>query len=222
MAKTGGKKGSGRFALALFLVFLLLLGLTACLVLQRLTSPSRAVVGRWRMELDCTDRAAARAELWLRGAKLGDQVDAATFFPPLHVDVVLTLRRDGSWERRLDEESLETAQREAVDAMAASARQLLRLRIAATGRGGGPDEYAGQLMQDALGMSAEEYFAAYGPELLPTKEALSERWDASGSWSIADGRIDLGGGPMDFLVGDGLLVLSGPEGTEVYARDDAA
>ena len=222
MAKTGRKKGSGRFALALFLVFLLLLALTACLVLQRLMSPSRAVVGRWRMELDCTDRAAARAELWLRDAKMGDQVDAAAFFPPLHVDVVLTLRRDGSWERSLDGASLDAARQAAVDAMAASARQLLRLRIAATGRGGGPDEYAEQLMQDALGMSSAEYFAAYGPELLPTQEELRERWDGSGSWSIADGRIDLGGGPVDFLVGDSLLVLSGPEGTEVYARDDAA
>ena len=28
--------------------------------------------------------------------------------------------------------------------------------------------------------------------LLPTKEALSERWDASGSWSIADGRVAQG------------------------------
>ena len=38
----------------------------------------------------------------------------------------------------------------------------------------------------------------------------------------ADGRIDLGGGPVDFLIGDRLLVLSGSDGTEVYARDDAA
>ena len=222
MAKTGRKKGSGRFALALFLVFLLLLALTACLVLQRLMSPSRAVVGRWRMELDCTNRAAARAELWLRDAKMGDQVDAAAFFPPLHVDVVLTLRRDGSWERSLDGASLDAARQAAVDAMAASARQLLRLRIAATGRGGGPDEYAEQLMQDALGMSSSAYFASYGPQLLPSPDQLRERWNGSGAWTIADGRIDLGGGPMDFLVGDGLLVLSGPEGTEVYARDDAA
>ena len=39
MAKTGANKGSGRFALVLFLVFLLLLGLAACLILQRLQSP---------------------------------------------------------------------------------------------------------------------------------------------------------------------------------------
>ena len=222
MAKTGRNKGSGRFALVLFLVFLLLLGLAACLILQRLQSPSRAVVGRWRMELDCTDDAVSRAERWLRDAKLGDQVDAAAYFPALHVDVILTLRRDGSWERSLDEASYAAAQSAAVDGMAASARQLLRLRVAATGRGGGPDEYAEQLMQDALGMSSSAYFASYGPQLLPSPDQLREHWNGSGAWTIADGRIDLGGGPVDFLVGDSLLVLSGPEGTEVYARDDAA
>ena len=222
MAKTGGNKGSGRFALVLFLVFLLLLGLAACLILQRLQSPSRAVVGRWRMELDCTDDAVSRAERWLRDAKLGDQVAAAACFPSLHVDVVLTLRRDGSWERSLDEASYETAQSAAVDGMAASARQLLRLRVAATGRGGGPDEYAEQLIQDALGMSSSAYFASYGPQLLPSPEELRGRWAGSGKWTIADGRIDLGGGPVDFLISDRLLVLTGSDGTEVYARDDAA
>ena len=222
MAKTGRNKGSGRFALVLFLVFLLLLGLAACLILQRLQSPSRAVVGRWRMELACTDDAVSRAESWLRDAQLGDRVEAAELFPALHVDVVLTLRRDGSWERSLDEASYAAAQSAAVDGMAASARQLLRLRVAATGRGGGPDEYAEQLMQDALGMSSSAYFASYGPQLLPSPDQLREHWNGSGAWTIADGRIDLGGGPVDFLVGDSLLVLSGPEGTEVYTRDDAA
>ncbi len=77
-------------------------------------------------------------------------------------------------------------------------------------------------MQDALGMSSAAYFASYGPELLPSQEELRERWAGSGSWTIAEGQIDLGGGPVDFLAGDRLLVLSGPEGTEVYARDDAA
>ena len=222
MAKTGGNKGSGRFALVLFLVFLLLLGLTACLILQRLQSPSRAVVGRWRMELDYTDYTAARAERWLRDAQLGDQVAAAEYFPALHVDVLFTLRRDGSWERSLDEASYEAARAAAVDGMAASARQLLRLRVAATGRGGGPDEYAEQLMRDALGISSSAYFASYGPQLLPSPEELRGRWAGSGKWTIADGRIDLGGGPVDFLIGDRLLVLTGSDGTEVYARDDAA
>ena len=58
--------------------------------------------------------------------------------------------------------------------------------------------------------------------LVSSSEILRGRWAGSGKWTIADGRIDLGGGPVDFLIGDRLLVLTGSDGTEVYARDDAA
>ena len=218
------KNKSGRFAFLLFLVFLLLLGLAACLVLLRLQSPARAAVGSWRRELDLTDDAVDLAERWLREAELGYQIDADEYFPPLHVDVILTLRRDGSWERRLDEASYEAAQNAACEGMAAAARQLLRLRIAATGRGGGPDEYLEQLLSDALGMPTAEYFAACGPQLLPEKEQLRAQHEGAGSWQLANGRLALDdvGRAVDILVGDRLLVLTGAEGTEVYARDDAA
>lgn len=223
MKAKSGKNSSGRFAFLLFLVFLLLLGMAACLVLLRLQSPARAAVGRWRMELDCTDYAAEQAERWLREAELGYQIDADEYFPPLHVDVLLTLQRDGSWERRLDDESYEAAQKAATEGMAAAARQLLRLRIAATGRGGGPDEYLEQLLSDALGMPTAAYFASCGPQLLPEKEQLRAQHEGAGSWQLANGRLALDevGQAVDILVGDRLLVLAGAEGTEVYARDDA-
>lgn len=215
------KKKSAPTALLFFLIFLLLLALGAFLILQRLQSPARIAVGTWRMRAELAEPAARNAQRWLYNAELGDRVDLSEAFHGVHADVLLTLRRDGSWERSLDMDSYAAARIAAQEAMAASARSLLRLRIAALGRGGGTDEYAELLFRDTLGMSSADYFASYGPELLPAPEELQSRYGGAGAWRIADGRLLLSdeAEAMDVLVNDRLLVLSGPEGTEVYTRD---
>ena len=206
--------------LLFLLILLLLLALAGGLILWRMQSPERTLVGEWRMSLDLTEQAVTEAKLWLGGAELGNQVDPAGHFPALRAEVCLRLNSDGSWERHVDEASYTSASGAACEALAASLRDLLQLRIEALGRGGGTDEYVEARIRDTVGMPTAEYLRTAGPQLLPALDVLRAQYDGAGSYVPEDGQIRFSDGrAADFLVSGTLLVLRDAERTEVYVRD---
>lgn len=215
------KKSRGHKVIILLLLFvILLLSAIACglsLRLYRRSDPMLA--GLWRMELDMTDTACARANAWLQTADLGDQVDAAAFMPPLRVRVELRLNADGSWSRSLDAESLDAAEKLAEAALSDALRELLRLRIESAGRPVEADSKLDARLEEAAGMTVDAYLAEYGPALLPDASALRTRYDGGGNFQVEGVHIRFEGqDDARYLADDALLVLEYLDRTEVYAR----
>lgn len=215
------KKSRGHKLIVLLLLFvILLLSAIACalsLRLYRRSDPTLA--GHWQMELVLTDSASARANLWLRAAALGDQVNAEAYMPKLSARVDLRLGKDGSWSRHVDEASLDDARGRAESALGDALRELARLRIRSAGRPVGSDAELDTRLEAAAGMPLARYFAEYGPKLLPTADELRSRYDGSGSYTIEGVHIRFEG--LDgarYLADDALLVLEFTDRTEVYRR----
>lgn len=213
------RKNHRAIVLLLLTVILLLAGIAAWLAEQLYRQTAPMLVGSWRMRVDCTELACARANAWLRAAELGEQVDAARAMPPLRFEVVLTLGEDGSWSRRVDDDSLEEARRAAGGALAQCFRELLVLRAEAAGRKAESPKEMEAHVQAALGMSAEQLLLTRGPQLLPGAEELRARYEGGGHYEIAGKYIRFDGGEsLRFLVDPQLLTLAGDKGTEVYER----
>ena len=214
------EKSRGHRILVILLLFVILaLAAISCVLALRLTRRGdSSLSGRWRMKAELTETARSRADSWLRRAALGDQISAADYIPRLAVDVRLTLTEDGRWTREIEEDGYEEARAEAEQGLAKALTELLRLRIADAGR---PPETAAEAearIENAIGMSAEDYMRDYGPALLPTPEELHGFYDGGGSYQTEGQYIRLDGEEIRFLADDGLLVLMRPEGTEVYER----
>lgn len=213
------KKNRGHKVIVLLLLsVILLLSAIACALSLRLYKRSDpALAGQWVTELDLTERAAGRANLWLRAARLGERVDAETYMPPIRVRVELRLDEDGSWRRSVDSDSLRAAKAQAEAALSDALRELTRLRIDEAGRPALSDTALEKRMEDAAGLSLERYFAEYGPSLLPDEQTLRDRYDGGGSYQIEGVHLRFEGlDDARYLADDAMLVLEFVDRTEVY------
>ena len=216
--RSGAGRGHKLVVLLLLLVVFLLAAISCALALRVYRGPNTSPAGLWRMNVDLTETARARANGWLQKAELGDRTDTGDTLPSIQVGVLLRMTGDGQWSREVDEESLAAAENEARNALAASLRELLLLRIADAGRPAGTSEEAEKRIESAIGMSSADYLAAYGPRLLPTAEELREAYAGSGSYEIDGQRIRFDGQPARCVVDDGVMVLLRDTKTEVYER----
>lgn len=216
--RSGAGRGHKLVVLLLLLVVFLLAAISCALALRIYKGPNTSPVGRWRMYVDLTETARARANGWLQRAELGERVDASDALPPIRVGVLLELTPDGGWRREVEENSLEAAEKEAENALAAALRELLLLRIADAGRAAGTPEDAETRFQKAIGMSSVQYLESYGPRLLPTPDELRESYEGSGSYEIDGQRMRIDGQPVRCIVDDGVMALVREEKTEVYER----
>ena len=212
-------RGQRVIVIVLMVVTLLMAALscTLALLMYRRTNPM--LTGTWRMRVDLAETARVRANAWLQSAALGDRVDALDALPELSVDLILELREDGSWTRSVDAGTLAWAENAARRALSETLAELLRLRVEDAGRPAISAEEAESRIREVLGMSAEDYFAQSGPALLPDERELRGRYDGSGSYRVEGPAIRFDDkASARYLADDALLVISGAEGTEVYAR----
>lgn len=219
MAKRRANRGQRFIVILMLVVTLLMAGLACALALQLYRRADPTVVGAWQREEDLTEAVRIRANAWLQSAALGERVDVGDALPRLSVRVTLELHEDGAWSRSVESDDLAEAEAAANKALAASLRELLRLRVEDAGRPPVTAAEAEERIQSALGLSTEEYLAARGPALLPDVETLRARFEGGGTYEIEGATIRFDGDrAVRYLTDDTLLVLSGAEGTEVYAR----
>ncbi|MBR6838974.1 MAG: hypothetical protein IKM82_00105 [Oscillospiraceae bacterium] len=219
MHKEKKSRGHKIIVLLLLSVILLLSAIACALSLRLYRRSDPALAGHWRMELNPADSACAGASLWLSGARLSDRVDIREHMPVLSVHVDLRLNEDGSWNRSVDEASLNEAERKAEGALRDTLRELARLRVLDAGRPVGTDAELDTRLADAAGMPVDDYLAQYGPRLLPTADALRGLYEGSGSYQIDGVHLRFDGlDDARYLADDALLVLEFVDRTEVYRR----
>lgn len=214
------KQSRGRriIVILLLLVILALAVIAGLLALKLSRREDTRLTGVWQMRAELTDTARTRADTWLQRAALGEQVPAAQYLPTLSVTVRLTLSPDGSWSREIRDGDYESARTAAERGLAKALRELLRLRIADSGRPPETAAEAEERIRRVLGMSTEDYMREYGPALLPPLSQMRAVYDGSGTY-LADGEtISFDGEAVRYLMDGQFLVLLRPEGAEVYER----
>jgi len=215
------KEKSRGHTIVVILLLLVILALAAisCGLALRLNQRSDPVLtGRWQMQADLTDTARTRADAWLRRAALGERVAAADYLPRIALKVRLTLSEDGSWTREIEEDDYKEARTKAEEGLAKALTELLRLRIVDAGRPPETEAEAEARLENAIGMSAEDYMKNYGPALLPTLDELHAFYDGSGTYQQEGQYLRFDGEELRYMADEGLLVLMRAEGTEVYER----
>lgn len=217
--RASARKRNTWIILFLLTVIFLLAALSCVLMLQLNRERVGDVTGRWVMRLDLTDHARTCANLWLRGAELGDRIDVGDRLPTLSVNIVLSLNADGSWTRRIDTSDYSSAEKSADRALAQALLELLALRTEAAGRKAWTSDEAQTHLYEAVGLSAEEYLTQYGPSLLPDAGELEARYNGSGRWDISGQEIIFDGQRRaEYRMGGGVLILADGGEREVYER----
>ncbi len=219
-SKRSRARKRNNWIILLLLTVVFLLAALSCVLLLRLNRAETAdVTGKWLMRLDLTERARGCAELWLRGAELGDRVDIGAGLPRLEIKVLLSLQADGSWTRRLDSASYESAQENASRALADALHALLLLRLEDAGLAADSEADTQAHFRQAVGMDPGEYLALCGPQLLPAREELERRYSGGGSYAVVGGELLFDGRERaDFILAGDFLILSRDGGREVYER----
>ena len=192
-------------------------GLFAWLALLN-THGEKELLGSWQMQ-ETLDGKYARnaAREWLSGAEMGEQVEIANYIDNPKVSIILTFREDGSWEKRLEKESYEKAEENARKGLGSAFYKLLALRAAKTGHDGFSQEDASQLMQEATGMNAEEYFSETGLQLLPPLDELQSFYDSAGTYAVEKEELIWNNeSRYHFLVDDDMLVIYSDDNQNFY------
>lgn len=172
-----------------------------------------AYVGKWTRQVDVTDFVTDIMDIWLDDALVGDLAEYGD--ERVCISVNFVMNANGSWSESVDEVSYAQAQNQALKIAAAGLTSFLEKRLASAEI---TPESVGktveELVQEAIGMSAEEYIADYGPQLLPTIADLNNTYCHSGSYKVENGvlaRTGLGDDTVYeiYSVQDNFLLISG-------------
>lgn len=197
------------------IVFIALAGLLfgGLFVFKKFIYKDTSYVGKWTRQVDITDFVTDIMDIWLDDALVGDLADYGD--ERVFINVNLTINSNGSWSESVDEASYAQAQAQAVRIAAVGLTSFLEKRLECSEV---TPESVGktveELVQEAIGMTAEEYIAGYGPQVLPTIADLNNTYCHSGSYEVKNGviaRTGLGSETVYELysVQDNFLLISG-------------
>ncbi len=196
------------------IVFIALAGLLfgGLFVYRKFIYKDTSYIGKWTRQVDVTDHVKNMMDLWLDSALVGDAAEYGDERVVLCVTMVMNA--DGSWSEYFDESSYAQAQIQAQTLAAGGLRSFLYKRlVSAEVDPGSVGKTVDELVQEAVGMSAEEYIAQYGPQLIPSVEDLKSAYGHSGNYNVKNGvlaRTGLGTEATyeQYSVQDGFLLIS--------------
>lgn len=170
-------------------------------------------VGKWTRQVDITEQVKDRMDLWLDTALKGDYAEYGD--DRAVVTVTLYLNADGSWTESFDETSYAQAEEQAINIAAKGLTSFLEKRLeSAEVTPDSVGKTVDELIQEAIGMSPEEYLRQYGPKLLPDVTEYKSTYAHSGGYTVKDGilaRTGIGSETIYeiYSVADGFLLISG-------------
>lgn len=210
------------------IVFIALAGLLfgGLFVYKKFIYKDTAFIGKWTRQVDVTDFTTDIMDIWLDDALVGDLAEYGD--ERIVISINLTINANGSWSESVDEASYAAAQAQALKVAAAGLTSFLEKRLASAEVN--PESIGKsveELVQEAIGMSAEEYIAGYGPELLPSLEDLNKAYSHSGDYKVEKGvlaRTGLGTETVYeiYSVQDDFLLISGKSEDSGFEVDPAA
>lgn len=219
MASRNKKKKRRRSPVGYILVIVILATIISLLVFERFHPIRKLPAGTWMRSYDLSSETGQAVSDWLRSAESGlDEIPQADR-APVTVNIILTINADGAYSMRMDPDSYAAAAETAYDNMASSLKAVINARFTSLGmadESGLSDEETGRLMQEATGMSMDEYLRKAAPGIIPSSEELSGALERSGFCRVEDDLIyfDNDAGQI-FLCDSGRLLIGDDLYTEV-------
>ncbi len=199
----------------LFLILLSLFAAGALVFVHHATDPSRRLPGNYQAQIDYTRNIVDKGNQYLQDAFLGDQVSVEDYLDPICIDLHLTFSKEGTYLLEVDASSYARAEETAYAALKQALYELIRLRQEAAGKSARSDEEIQSVLEELLGMPADEYLQTYGPSLLPSYEELEAAYAGSGTYEATRDLLILEGGKTRHILTDAsTLVLTDPAGEE--------
>jgi len=171
--------------LVLFLMFIT--GITAFYILYG--SQNAKAKGDWITQVSIKDEIVKNANEYLKEAVLGDEIDMSDYFDDANVSVLLSVNKDGTYTKRIDDESVLFIESTVEEAMVSATADLILLRLKSVDPYYEKDEEPSKLVEQSIGMSLEDYLKAYGPSLVPQIDVLKERFEDEGTCTIENETI---------------------------------
>ena len=174
--------------LVFMVIFLLLILLTGggLLAYKYYFAKDTSYIGSWEREIDLRGYVIEEMNTWFADPTTAGSVEFAD--GDVKVRVILKLSDDGKFSEKIDEESYNEAKTAAARIAVSGLKSFLENRLSNAGTDlNEVGKTVDELIEEALGMTAEEYLSDKGPELLPTLSALEEMYNTNGSYSAEDG-----------------------------------
>lgn len=186
-------------------------------------SPMAKVKGIWNTEVSYDMEIEDNISGYLKEAVLGDEIDVSQYISASDIDIVLSLDSNGSYTKRVSEDSVNDVMNSAFDALMKCVSELILARIKSTDPSFSEEALTDTLIKDSIGMDLSDYLLTYGPVLMPSLEDLMDTYDDYGTFTIDKEHIYFISSKTgetsvcEYAVNKGLLVLKGTD-TEIYKK----
>ncbi len=222
MASGNKKRRKKSSPIGYIAVIVILATLMSLLIYEHYHPIRKLPAGTWVREYDLSPVTDQAIHEWLHSAETGLTELPEAGHDAVTVKVVLRINADGGYTQQLDTDSYAAASACAYRNLENSLRSVIAARFTALGmtdESGMTDEDIDLLMQDAVGMSMDEYLHKAVPEIIPSREELAGTLDRSGSCRMEEDLIYFDGDVGQvFLSDSGRLLIGDDLYTEV--RDE--
>ena len=197
---------------ALIITVILALCTLAAVFLAKMFGNNKGnLSGSWYREVDLTESVDKRICAWLACEDI-DDID------PVKVKIIINIEETDdesvyNYNIYPDEESYKEAYE---TARAGFASEIEKMIVEKTGQAGydlSSEEEARSVIEEALGMSMDDYVRDYLPALLPEYDELEDDYSESGTFSLNDSQIIWNPGGEEkqenCVMQDNLLIFSG-------------
>lgn len=196
------------------IVLILLVGILfgGFFVYKKFIYKDTSYVGQWTRQVDMTEFVTDVMDIWLDDSIDGDLAEYGN--ERVVISINLVMNSNGSWSESVDEAVYAEAQQQAIRVAAAGLTSFLEKRLAtAEVTPESVGKTVEELVQEAIGMSAEDYIKNYGPELLPSITDLNKTYAHNGSYKVEKGILARTGLAEDtvyeiYSVQDDFLLIS--------------
>gem|GEM_PF-2676680 len=213
---TSGKKKrkKRRSPIGYILVIVIMATLMSLLIFEHYHPIRKIPAGTWIREYDLSPVTDQAIHEWLHSAEDGLTELPESEHEAVTVKVILHIDADGGYSQQLDTTSYTSASECAYHNLEKSLRSVIGARFTALGMTDGsgvPDEDVDLLMQEAVGMSMDEYLHKAVPDIIPSQEELTGTFDRSGSCRVEEDLIYFDDNEGQIFLSDSGKLLIGDE-----------
>lgn len=182
--------------------------------------------GQWHRSINITDSITLTIEDYLREAAGGSEIRVSDYLDEQSLDYSITLNKDGTFFADITDSSYEECLQSAKSALRECVLALMKQRMELSSIDiETPTE---DIVEEALGMSIDQYLDTYAPALLPPLSEYKNEYFKLGTYTCErnllkfateDGKPVWGNKGTEFMVSPETLVLNIDDSTYIFRKN---
>lgn len=173
------------------IIFAALICLAAALIMKE-----KDISGSWKREINLTDEAVNNIAMWMadiEGEEITfDWVKSQTedIVVPVVLEVQKSDQKTGEFKQYVDQADYEVCEKQVETLLASCMEDVLSRKLEQAGYGDNLDPTkAGEIAEEVLGSSVEDYLKDMGIDMLPSYESFAENLNISGVYTLDKGTM---------------------------------